>query len=724
MRADLRSLGCMVALSASFSVGAQGGQWVGLGGPGVGCNGPINATLSAPEGLYVGGSFSACGDVAAENVARFDGRSWHAIGSGDAIVGHVLALAKFGGELVIGGSFSRIGDRPMQNIARFDGERWQPLEAGSEQRVNALAVHEGELYVGADVFRSLPGQRFASSGRWNGSNWRIVEADGVAVSGSIDRLETLNDTLYLLKFSEQLRAGGLFAHALTLRGGNFSTLPGFGQSSPASRAIARVFDRDGRLAVVSFTPAGNISFPSSVHEWDGTAWQLLAGSTTENKIEDVVHVDGQTYVAGRQLRAGGQVFDLARLTPGRYEPIDVGNAFSTRPLLTAHNGRVVLARESLRRTNAGVQLNQIGELVGDQLRGLGALNAQAPDGQIIELSGNADGVLVSGGFQQLLGQSSAGGVVVIRNGIASEPFPSIGASGLGTYSGRLVAVLGSGVSGQLADLIGIQWRMRPRSIVDGSVARLTSVGADLWVGGQFATAGRQSNDDVVGDRGSPMNHVAAYRNGAFAALPTGAQVGVQSSTGSAQVTSIVETPTGAIIGGRFDQAGGVATLNLARWANGQWQAFGNLAATYPNLAINDLALYRGEVILAGADAGQPVLLRYDGTRFVPLGNLSCTLCGGGTVAQLLVVNDVLYAGGRFDRVLGVAGRGIARFDGTQLTPLDGGVNGTVAALAFSNGALWVGGWFGRAGSEVSTNLARYQFAPTSAPRIRTNVSDR
>src|SRR5262245_11142485 len=77
--------------------------------------------------LFVGGDFKAAGPVAASCVAKWNGASWAALGSGvNAASGaRVSALAVFddgsGAALYAAGLFDTAGGQPAANIAKWDG---------------------------------------------------------------------------------------------------------------------------------------------------------------------------------------------------------------------------------------------------------------------------------------------------------------------------------------------------------------------------------------------------------------------------------------------------------------------------------------------------------------------------------------------------------------------------------------------------------------------------
>jgi len=66
--------------------------------------------------LYAGGYFTTAGGSAANYIAKWDGRSWSALGSG--MNGQVSALAVSGSDLYAGGYFATAGGKVSPYVAR------------------------------------------------------------------------------------------------------------------------------------------------------------------------------------------------------------------------------------------------------------------------------------------------------------------------------------------------------------------------------------------------------------------------------------------------------------------------------------------------------------------------------------------------------------------------------------------------------------------------------
>ena len=140
----------------------NGTSWAGLA-PGL--DGDVRALTIATDGtLYAGGGFYRIGGTDARNVARWDGSVWSALGTFPANPGlgsmdvRALSLDGRGGLYV--GAFSTSGygakPTPMDRLAKWNGTTWTALGTGIEidHSVWALAWTGSSLYVGGD-FRTV-----------------------------------------------------------------------------------------------------------------------------------------------------------------------------------------------------------------------------------------------------------------------------------------------------------------------------------------------------------------------------------------------------------------------------------------------------------------------------------------------------------------------------------------------------------------------------------------
>src|SRR5439155_6092777 len=125
-------------------------NWTSMNHSIPGANGPVTAVVVDSWGNpYIGGGFTFVGDVFAPNIAKWDGSSWSALGSG--LNSTVTALAVSGSDVYAGGYFTTAGGSGANSIAKWDGSSWSALGSGmggpEMPSVLALAVSGNDVSV-------------------------------------------------------------------------------------------------------------------------------------------------------------------------------------------------------------------------------------------------------------------------------------------------------------------------------------------------------------------------------------------------------------------------------------------------------------------------------------------------------------------------------------------------------------------------------------------------
>jgi len=187
----------------------NGSTWSALG---TGVSGPLGSpyvqgmVFDRAGNLYVGGTFTAAGGVAATNIAEWNGSSWSALGSGlGGLTTFVSTLAvDAANHLYAGGSFTNAGGILASNLAEWDGTSWTAMGSGMNNWVDSLAVDPaGNLYAGGPFTRAggIPVNYIA---KWDGTAWSALGsgANGPVISLAADR-------------AGRLYAGGYFTAAGT-----------------------------------------------------------------------------------------------------------------------------------------------------------------------------------------------------------------------------------------------------------------------------------------------------------------------------------------------------------------------------------------------------------------------------------------------------------------------------------------------------------------------------
>src|SRR5256885_11868144 len=91
-------------------------------------NSNVSALAVSGSDLYAGGEFTTAGGSAANYIAKWNGSSWSALGSG--MNSNVYALAASGSDLYAGGYFTTAGGSTANYIARWNGSSWSALGSG------------------------------------------------------------------------------------------------------------------------------------------------------------------------------------------------------------------------------------------------------------------------------------------------------------------------------------------------------------------------------------------------------------------------------------------------------------------------------------------------------------------------------------------------------------------------------------------------------------------
>ncbi|RMI09351.1 MAG: hypothetical protein D6681_07210, partial [Calditrichaeota bacterium] len=132
----------------------DGHQWHVLGNDT--CNGVgvlVYALAKIDTSLYVSGLFDQIctpeGWIAAYHIARWDGNSWHSVGSGLNPGARIFAMLPIDTVLYCGGYIFEADGQPVRHVIRWDGHRWSPVGSGVNHAVYSMAVDEaGHIYVG------------------------------------------------------------------------------------------------------------------------------------------------------------------------------------------------------------------------------------------------------------------------------------------------------------------------------------------------------------------------------------------------------------------------------------------------------------------------------------------------------------------------------------------------------------------------------------------------
>jgi hypothetical protein len=162
--------------STTFQNPQYAARWTEDGLIPLGIFGAASMTVMPNGDLIVGGTFTSAAGLPVNNIARWDGSAWSALGPGltrlngtSASVQALLALPN--GDLIANGGFGQAGALPVPGMARWDGTNWSAFPNPGGQLLGALALlHDGSI-VAAIGARNVQGSMVFGVSELSGSTW-------------------------------------------------------------------------------------------------------------------------------------------------------------------------------------------------------------------------------------------------------------------------------------------------------------------------------------------------------------------------------------------------------------------------------------------------------------------------------------------------------------------------------------------------------------------------
>lgn len=295
----------------------DGTNWYPLGGGIRGTNNSfttgtaVNAIATEANMVYAGGIFTNAGGVSANNIARWNGTSWSALGSG--IPGVVSAIAVRGSDVFVGGTFTmNTAGGTAFNIVRWDGNSWWPLPGSfvgtvGNFFVNAIAVQGNHIVVGGS-FRTAnfsPNSQSTNIALHNGVEWLPM---GGGVNSNVNAIVVRGPDVFVGgRFN---LAGGVPAGRIARWDGSAWSALGSGIVGPGNLSVFGLADAGGNIyAGGNFTNAGGLTV-TRIARWDGASWSALGSGVSRSVNSPTVNALGargnDVFVGGSLEYAGGK----------------------------------------------------------------------------------------------------------------------------------------------------------------------------------------------------------------------------------------------------------------------------------------------------------------------------------------------------------------------------------------------------------------------------------
>ena len=275
--------------------------------------------LGSGPRLYAGGRFQSMNGHSAHGLARWDGSTWSALGSG--VNGGVNSLCTFadasGLALYVGGSFNTAGGITSYGLARWSGTSWSGI-AGTligSWLVRSLATFDdgtgSALYVGGNLSNPA-GMGSAGIVKWTGTQWYAV---GGGVNGYLSAAALVvhddgsGPSLFVggdFPYARGVYAGG----AAKWNGTQWSTLGGDASAIPDTILALATHDSGSGPSLYAAVANDLAIGPQvrGVRMWNGSGWSWIASATNGNSlVNTLASFDGGT---GARLFAGGSFLAL------------------------------------------------------------------------------------------------------------------------------------------------------------------------------------------------------------------------------------------------------------------------------------------------------------------------------------------------------------------------------------------------------------------------------
>lgn len=463
-------------------------------------------------------------------------------------------------------------------------------------RVDSVFEWQGSVYAGGTRF-GADGGWINGLARWDGSRWHPVGTGVQLVSGQ--------PFVSIAVVSAMCEWNG-------------------------DLIVAGTFDRAGGQPV------------NHIARWDGTAFHPLGQGIVEvgwdAEVRSLAVFNHELYVAGTFDTAGGQpALGIARWNGSTWSTCGSG---LTMPPAQQGDGRSLLV--------VGTELWVGGEF--SFAGGVPAANIARWNGtSFLPVGAGLNGLVMS--LAEFAGQVCAGGVFDFSGATLTGPralwngttWQSIGPVVTGenpitmcSHGGMLYAAGGwlSSSGGFFVPVIrwdGLQWTEVGGvaglivGLTTAYVQTLTSVGGDLWVGGNFTRVGNPPlAGTVVASAG-----VAAFDGTNWSQRGIGLGI-------DGVVAKMIPWRDGWVAVGNFASAGAAGAKHCAFFDGDRWQRLGTF-----DYDLFDAAVYQGDLVVSGVFTtvnGLPIhgMARFDGTTW--------TQVGPGSGQVIAVRGGQLYAG--------------------------------------------------------------------------------
>lgn len=627
-----------------------------------GANGDVYCMVEDGGKVYFGGVFSKIGPLTTNNFAIYDKttNAWSGAGTGvGTVAGCVRTICVVEGGVYVGGRFSHVnGQSGYENVAFFDGSSWHAVDCDFISSYDVYAIVKGDgddIYIGGDFSSAVNGILCENLVGWN----ELTGSFGIG-RGTNGRVLTLS---YYKGYLGHLLVGGRFGYVFDNHGTQYER---------TNVAVYRFFDNvwtdiQGAWDTEGFGAVSGSAIKADANH-PGNYIAYIAGRFNRLK-------DGSGYVTASNNIAYYKSYDLTCHNLG--DGLDYcGEGYYGSVTAIAFDGGNIYAGGSFDCSGSETGYHGFAKWNGSEWIPFGDLSAA----RILSLSVTGDDIHVAGDFEKVDGY--------VANNIATwNKVDQVWYSYGGNASG-----------------------------VNGTVLAMARTGTDIFVGGDFSTAG-----------GKRARNIAKYST--------------TSNIWSVLGSGISRPVRSVAIGGGSDVYCGTQGWPefpqpyfyswVMKWNGTSWtQVGGSLKSAFPGsvnsiVFVNANEIFVGGHFISGFNGSTEITLntiaKWNGSNWVPVGNGLILTVGYPfpEVYCMTYASGSLYVGGQFKRALQetsgyVDVHGLAKWNGTAWSAIgdplsiDGIIDGRVHSITVSGNTVTVGGLFNRVGTQTNfSNIAQW-----------------
>jgi hypothetical protein len=494
--------------------------------------------------LYVGGKFMVSEINPIKDLAKWDGFSWSALGSGVSFTVHAITVDP-AGHVIVGGYdevFASDPYRTVKSISRWNGTSWDPVETCGNGSIKALACDEdGNIYAGGE-FDSMGNAPMANCAKWNGKSWQPL---GTGVDGSIDALAIgIKGEVYAAGWIPSV-GGYVAGHIAVWNGSQWATI---GKGTGLSDYVDLLAMDTAGTIYAGWREDESMRGPNVV-KMGKNGWMPVGGGVGSDGVYALAPDNmGGVYVGGLIAPYGPSINNPAHWDGSMWTGMGFGNGGIFKTIVLDKNGNIFAGG------NFGIIRDSVwGNIAwydGKTWNPLG----KGFNGTVTALAIDGNGSLYAGG-----GFDSASG----------KP-----AAHIAQWNGVSWTSLGSGLG-----------RKNPSRVIHSIVFDKKG---NLFVSGDFDSAG-----------GQPAAHVAKWDGAQWGPLGGGMRSVRDNfgypSGGEAVKSLLLDNNGNLYAGGAFDTAGSVSAHNIARWDGVEWSALGSGC----NKEVRAMVLDKGGILHLG-----------------------------------------------------------------------------------------------------------------------------